>query len=477
MSSEETTPSAAKLGAGKFAVGAGALFAVAVVVWWLVFGGRPVEESVVPLPTEPATETATAPAVEAPEPTAAAPETVAEPETSASVPETTAAPAQPEPAPAPAAMPAAPTFDTVRSEADGSTLVAGKAAPGAEVRVLVDMAEAARVKADGRGAFAALFDLEPSARPRVLSLVAVSPDGGETTSGQTVILTPRPEAVAAAEAPDAPEVAAAPEATASVETGEIAAGPAASAGSAPTALVLDDSGVHLLAPAEAPANLIIDTIAYDAEGAVRISGRAADGVEAGAVRLYVDNLLVDTVDLGTGGAWESSLPGVGAGIYTLRADQIDDAGKVVSRFETPFKREAPDVIVATAAAISPAGAPAPAPDSAAVASGAATTDQGAPTTESTTAEVATGAVGAKPEEPVGAVAATGETAAAAVTGGETASPTRATLVTVQPGFTLWGIATETYGSGFLYVRVYEANKDQIRDPDLIYPGQVFTVPE
>ena len=40
----------------------------------------------------------------------------------------------------------------------------------------------------------------------------------------------------------------------------------------------------------------------------------------------------------------------------------------------------------------------------------------------------------------------------------------------------WGIASKSYGDGILYVRVYEANKDQIRNPDLIYPGQVFTVP-
>jgi nucleoid-associated protein YgaU len=54
--------------------------------------------------------------------------------------------------------------------------------------------------------------------------------------------------------------------------------------------------------------------------------------------------------------------------------------------------------------------------------------------------------------------------------------TAAAIITVQPGFTLWGIASESYGDGLLYVQVYEANKDQIRDPDLIYPGQVFTVP-
>jgi len=49
-------------------------------------------------------------------------------------------------------------------------------------------------------------------------------------------------------------------------------------------------------------------------------------------------------------------------------------------------------------------------------------------------------------------------------------------ITVQPGFTLWAIAQQTFGEGVLYVQVFEANKDKIKDPNLIYPGQVFTVP-
>ncbi|WP_370286151.1 LysM peptidoglycan-binding domain-containing protein [Pseudooceanicola nanhaiensis] len=49
-------------------------------------------------------------------------------------------------------------------------------------------------------------------------------------------------------------------------------------------------------------------------------------------------------------------------------------------------------------------------------------------------------------------------------------------VTVQPGFTLWAIARENYGDGVQYVQVFEANRDRIRDPDLIYPGQIFEVP-
>lgn len=50
------------------------------------------------------------------------------------------------------------------------------------------------------------------------------------------------------------------------------------------------------------------------------------------------------------------------------------------------------------------------------------------------------------------------------------------LVVVQPGNSLWRIARRVYGGGLRYVVIFEANRDQIRDPDLIYPGQVFVLP-
>ncbi len=48
---------------------------------------------------------------------------------------------------------------------------------------------------------------------------------------------------------------------------------------------------------------------------------------------------------------------------------------------------------------------------------------------------------------------------------------------VQPGNSLWRIARRSYGEGLRYTVIYDANKDQIRDPDLIYPGQVFVLPD
>jgi nucleoid-associated protein YgaU len=50
------------------------------------------------------------------------------------------------------------------------------------------------------------------------------------------------------------------------------------------------------------------------------------------------------------------------------------------------------------------------------------------------------------------------------------------VVVVQPGNNLWLIATRTYGSGLRYTMIYQANKSQIKNPDLIYPGQVFKLP-
>lgn len=50
------------------------------------------------------------------------------------------------------------------------------------------------------------------------------------------------------------------------------------------------------------------------------------------------------------------------------------------------------------------------------------------------------------------------------------------VVVIQPGNNLWRIARRTYGEGQSFTVIYAANKDQIRDPDMIYPGQVFTLP-
>lgn len=69
------------------------------------------------------------------------------------------------------------------------------------------------------------------------------------------------------------------------------------------------------------------------------------------------------------------------------------------------------------------------------------------------------------EPPAGAPRAT-QTAAAA-----------AGRYTVQRGNSLWVIARQTYGNGLHYTVIFGANKAHIRDPNLIYPGQIITLPK
>ena len=48
---------------------------------------------------------------------------------------------------------------------------------------------------------------------------------------------------------------------------------------------------------------------------------------------------------------------------------------------------------------------------------------------------------------------------------------------ITRGDNLWQISRKTYGNGLRYTVIFDANKDQIRDPDLIYPGQIFVLPK
>ncbi|MGA8447427.1 MAG: LysM peptidoglycan-binding domain-containing protein, partial [Roseiarcus sp.] len=48
---------------------------------------------------------------------------------------------------------------------------------------------------------------------------------------------------------------------------------------------------------------------------------------------------------------------------------------------------------------------------------------------------------------------------------------------VVPGHTLWALSQNYYGDPTRYPVIYEANKSQIHNPNLIYPGQVFVVPK
>lgn len=48
--------------------------------------------------------------------------------------------------------------------------------------------------------------------------------------------------------------------------------------------------------------------------------------------------------------------------------------------------------------------------------------------------------------------------------------------TVRRGDTLWGLAASYYGNGSLYTKIFNANRDKIKDPDLIYDGDKIVIP-
>ncbi len=169
--------------------------------------------------------------------------------------------------------------------------------------------------------------------------------------------------------------------------------------------------------------VVLETIGYSQEGDVLLSGRAQI---RSVIRVYFDNVAKADLITDADGRWSGKVEDITPGIYTMRLDELDSEGTVLSRLETPFKREAPEVL-------NP-------PKKPAVISQGATPD-----------DVAN-------NQPV-------------------AETPLIRAVTVQQGDTLWAISRERYGDGVLYVRLYEANREDIRDPDLIYPGQVFKIPE
>jgi nucleoid-associated protein YgaU len=65
---------------------------------------------------------------------------------------------------------------------------------------------------------------------------------------------------------------------------------------------------------------------------------------------------------------------------------------------------------------------------------------------------------------------------AAGPGGAPAAAADSTFYTVQRGDTLSAIAKRHYGDAGAYMRIFEANKPMLKDPDKIYPGQLLRIP-
>lgn len=252
-------------------------------------------------------------------------------------------------------------------------------------------------------------------------------------------------------------------------------------------------------PAAKTVNL--DTVDYDQAGNIVFGGHGPAGSK---VQIYVDNSAYGLATIGSDGTW--SLPGLAplaVGAHELRADEIGPDGAVKSRVGMPFYREDPTkvatavpavipaqpTVVATATEAEPAKpadavktAEAPATDTVTTTTvteaakapepvvAPATTAAEAPKTAETTVAATPEAPAATTTEAPKAVEAPAETPAAT-------PPAAPANIIIQPGNNLWKLSRQIYGKGVMYTVIYEANKAQIRDADLIYPGQVFITPD
>ena len=276
-----------------------------------------------------------------------------------------------------------PTFDVVRVDPTGTTVMAGRAMPSTEIDIRVGDKVIDRVTTTSSGEWVSTPAEPLLPGDQELSLTALSHSGEPIDSRQIVIVSV-PEVVDEVEG-SGTEIE--PEETVAV------------------LLDKDESGAGRILQApdklESVGNqrLALTVVDYDDRGAIRLTGEAPPGVP---VRIYVDNVPSALVIGNSKGDWITTLDqGLPAGDYTLRLDQLDAEGQTVARLETPLTR-----------------------------------------------------VAQPPNE----------------------GSAQVDYVVVQPGNSLWRIARRLSGDGFNYVYIFEANEAQIRDPDVIYPGQVFEVP-
>ena len=417
----------------------------------------------------------------------------------------------------------APKFDVVRIEDDGSALIAGQADGRGHVILSVDGVEQAEARADlsGTGQFVIFAFIPSTGDQQSLKLHLYAEDGsGPVVSAQTVFVAPATAAATATDSTAAPvqeevTVSESPDTAAEtdteteadtetetdteIETGTETAStdvatPEAKADKAPATVILaDEDGVRVLqdgAPSAAKPAVTIDTISYSSNGDVILGGRGQAG---NFVRIYLDNQFLATSKIAADGYWALELSDIEPGIYTLRVDELNAAGDVVSRAETPFKREAAEEL----AELMAAGTETEEPSAEGPSESAAETqvvdaealasvepeaaDDPQPEEVVTQEEVNVQAEVAE-LNPQGEQSSDGGSLAVEGQPADTASVLRTPskkfrVRTVQPGSTLWAIAKESYGAGIEYFKVFEANKERIRDPDLIYPGQVFEIPD
>jgi nucleoid-associated protein YgaU len=185
--------------------------------------------------------------------------------------------------------------------------------------------------------------------------------------------------------------------------------------------------------------VVVEAVEIEPGGKFHVSGQARAGA---ALRLYLNDSFITSVTAAADGRFSVTInEGVAPGSYRVRVDEASSSGSVRARAEVPFN--VPETMMT-------ASVPAQA-------------------TASKRSE------SAAPQQPQ--LAAAG--AIVLPDGGSPSSTVvvpKITTTTVSRGDSLWRLSQLSYGAGTRYAVIYKANREQIRNPNLIYPGQVLVLP-
>ncbi|SDZ46743.1 Nucleoid-associated protein YgaU, contains BON and LysM domains [Jannaschia faecimaris] len=322
-----------------------------------------------------------------------------------------------------------PNLDVVRIDEVGSAVVAGRGSGGAYVILRLDGEEVATARIDESGNFVSLFDLGTVDTPRILTVETRDADGNISRSDESIIVAPTfPLAPTVARAPEVSDGSQSQEPADETATARL---PPESAQAPPTSTEAEPTAAPVVANSGATSTTAAPPRLFrSGPDGVSVIARAAPTPET------TQDIGIDAISYDETGA--VSLAGTGNRDSELRI-YLDNKPIQLARvgqggtWSSPLPNVDSGLYTLRIDALAPDGT-----------------------------------VQSRIETPFQRTAP--EVAAASRRDGVTA-------ITVQPGYTLWAISEGYFGEGIQYVQIFEENRRQIRDPDLIFPGQVFDLPQ
>lgn len=308
-----------------------------------------------------------------------------------------------------------PVFDILRVESDGSVVIAGQAAANADVEILSGSRVVGTAKAGPNGDFAIVLDQPLKPGDHQLVLRAGGSGGTVATSAQTAIVSV-PDNSNGQVLALVEEPGQASRLITKPEAPVEQSASSTDAGAAPSQSVPQ-------AKADPDAPLGIEAVEIEGNK-VFVAGSAKGSPEGSRVVVNANEILLGSSSISPEGRFlvESQKP-LAVGDYIIRADLLNANGRVIATARVPFRREAGQNVSAVA-----------------------------PGTSGQNDAAQNAASGTPLQKVEGSVI-------------------------IRKGDNLWTISKRTYGYGTRYTTIYLANRDQIRNPDLILPGQVFVMPQ